>query len=127
MRISRHCMWMNIAEVFSCRSTCCRANNGAIIVSRNNIIGHGYNGPPSGEPHCTGNDCVPLPFKGCVRAIHAERNAITRCVANPSGADLYCTMSPCFECAELIIESKIKRVFYRYPYRESHTVEWLDK
>ena len=48
---------------------------------------------------------------------HAERNALTRCEEDASGADLYVTLEPCCHygktppCTEIIIEKKIKRVF----------------
>ena len=48
---------------------------------------------------------------------HAERNALTHCSEDPSGADLYVTLEPCCHygrtppCTEIIIEKKIKRVF----------------
>ena len=48
---------------------------------------------------------------------HAERNALTRCVEDPAGADLYVTLEPCCHygktppCTEIIIEKKIARVF----------------
>lgn len=117
MRISRHSMWMDIAEVASRRSTCMRANNGAVLVSDRNIVSIGYNGPPSGEPHCTGSNCA---VNGkCVRSIHAEHNAIRRCPSPflVGEMDLYCTMSPCSDCTQRIIEHNIRRIFYRYPYR----------
>lgn len=48
---------------------------------------------------------------------HAERNALTRCREDASGADLYVTLEPCCHygktppCTEIIIEKKIARVF----------------
>ena len=48
---------------------------------------------------------------------HAERNALTKCKEDASGADLYVTLEPCCHygktppCTEIIIENNIKRVF----------------
>jgi diaminohydroxyphosphoribosylaminopyrimidine deaminase/5-amino-6-(5-phosphoribosylamino)uracil reductase len=48
---------------------------------------------------------------------HAERNALTRCKEDVSGADLYVTLEPCCHhgktppCTDIIIERKIGRVF----------------
>ncbi|MGN1206103.1 MAG: bifunctional diaminohydroxyphosphoribosylaminopyrimidine deaminase/5-amino-6-(5-phosphoribosylamino)uracil reductase RibD [Eubacterium sp.] len=48
---------------------------------------------------------------------HAERNALTRCQEDLTGADLYVTLEPCCHqgktppCTEIIIEKKIGRVF----------------
>ncbi len=48
---------------------------------------------------------------------HAERNVLTKCQMDVSGADLYVTLEPCCHygktppCTEIIIEKKIGRVF----------------
>lgn len=48
---------------------------------------------------------------------HAERNALTRCQEDTTGADLYVTLEPCCHygktppCTEIIIEKGIKRVY----------------
>ena len=48
---------------------------------------------------------------------HAERNALTRCKEDLTGADLYVTLEPCCHqgktppCTDIIIERKIGRVF----------------
>lgn len=52
--------------------------------------------------------------------IHAEENAII--FANTIGIDLsdsilYSTLSPCVNCAKLLIKNKIKTVFYDEEYR----------
>lgn len=126
-RISRHQMFMEMAFTASKRSTCSRANNGAILVQDRNVVSIGYNGPPSGEPHCMGPKCVEPGRTGCSRSIHAEANAITRAAATASvrGADLYCTMSPCSNCARLIARYGIGRVFYHYPYRDTAGISEL--
>jgi Tfp pilus assembly PilM family ATPase len=46
--------------------------------------------------------------------LHAEANAITKLAMNTvtsSGSTMYVTLSPCFECAKLIIQSGIKSFF----------------
>lgn len=120
-------MFMEIAEVVAKRATCYRANNGAIITQDNNVVSIGYNGPPQGEPHCYGKDCVPHGQTGCVRSIHAEQNAINRCSSSLlRGADLYCTMYPCVSCQRAIVSSGIARVFYRQPYRSDNVFLGFD-
>ncbi len=48
---------------------------------------------------------------------HAERNALTQCTEDVTGADLYVTLEPCCHqgktppCTDIIIEKKIGRVF----------------
>jgi deoxycytidylate deaminase len=53
--------------------------------------------------------------------LHAESNAImkvARSHASSIGGTMYCTLSPCLECAKLIIQAGIIRVVYseQYPY-----------
>ncbi len=53
--------------------------------------------------------------------LHAESNAIAKVARSTSssiGGTMYSTLSPCFECAKLIIQSGIVRVVYgeQYPY-----------
>ncbi|MEE9376623.1 MAG: hypothetical protein V3V33_01130 [Candidatus Lokiarchaeia archaeon] len=52
-RISKDNYFMKIAEVVSMRSTCIKRNVGAVLVKDNHILSTGYNGAPSGLPHCT--------------------------------------------------------------------------
>lgn len=131
-RISRHHAWMQMAEVAAMRSTCYRGNSGCFIVLRADVVSMGYNGPPSGEPHCRGNACELTNSGGCLRSIHAEANAIHRAELKLGRGklhecDLYTTSAPCVDCAEHILNSGIKRMFYRYPYRVVQGLEMVRK
>jgi dCMP deaminase len=126
-RISRHQMWMQMAEIASRRSTCMRRNVGCIIVKDNNIVSLGYNGSPPGQPHCLGKLCVPPTVLGCQRAIHAEWNAINRL---PEGLTrdlvMYSTESPCSVCANKIITfDAFKELYYTHLYRDTEGVDRL--
>lgn len=60
--------------------------------------------------------------------LHAEANAITKLAktSNSSvGATLYVTLSPCLECAKLIVQSGIKRVVYMEEYRITDGLDFL--
>jgi dCMP deaminase len=125
--------YMQMAEVWSLRSYATRSKVGALIVNpfTRQIISDGWNGMPSGFP----NDEVE--FKnpdGSLTTnplvLHAESNAILKCAAEHGGAKdctLYCTMSPCPDCAKLIIQAKIKRVVYRNDYRISEGIPILQR
>lgn len=119
-RISRDQMWMMMAEVAAMRSTCRRLSVGAVIVDqRHNLVAIGYNGPPSGEPHCTGDACG-IPH--CTRATHAEINALGRVMLPYAKLTLtmYVTASPCEHCWERIAkDSTIGRVVFKNEYRIS--------
>lgn len=62
--------------------------------------------------------------------LHAESNAITKLAKSGNsseGATLYVTLSPCMECAKLIIQSGIKRVVYGEEYRITDGLDLLRK
>lgn len=136
MRPTRVQTFMELAHVWSKRATCFRLNVGAVVVVNGTAISHGYNGAPAGHAHCTGNDC---PGKlRCQQTVHAEVNAIKRVPEElkywGSGilrnhdkitSDIYCTDSPCPDCAELIYETGIKRVFFATPYRITDALDAL--
>ena len=118
-RISRTLMFMQMAEVASKRSTCYRRNVGCLIVKDNNVLSIAYNGPDHGEPHCTGNGCAD-PVNGCVRAIHAERNAIQRTPASswPGPFTMYVTESPCPDCASFMLHHMdFEAIYFMHQYR----------
>ena len=62
--------------------------------------------------------------------LHAESNAIAKLAkSNDSGdgADIFITHAPCIECAKLIYQSGIGRVYYGENYRDDAGVEFLKK
>lgn len=116
MRISRPQMFMEIAHVVAKRATCFRLNVGAVIVADRRIVSIGYNGAPSGAPHCSGNDC-PGRFH-CKETTHAEVNALNYLEEVMASLDLYVTDSPCSACWDVLkADMRIKRVFFATPYR----------
>lgn len=130
MRITRHQMFMDIAETVAKRATCLRGNVGAVIVKEKNIISIGYNGALPGEPHCSVELCDM--DKACHRASHAEYNAIERAELENGmgvnyGCTMYCTVEPCFGCAVKISESNIHQIYFRYSYRLHEGLDWLIK
>lgn len=65
---------------------------------------------------------------GCTRSIHAETNAVAfaaKVGISIEGATLYCSLSPCINCAKLIINSGIKKVVYLEEYRDRSGIELL--
>ena len=62
--------------------------------------------------------------------LHAESNAISkvaRSTNSSEGSTLYITLSPCFECAKLIIQAGITRVVYGEDYRNPEGIDLLDR
>lgn len=112
---------MAIAESVARRGTCDRLQVGAIIMRDNRVISTGYNGNVSGAKHCDHAwDGPELQAQGCRTAVHAEANAIVFAARHGvavENAELWSTHQPCLSCANLIINSGIKRVFYKHSYR----------
>lgn len=129
MRLTRDEQMAYHALITSLRSTCGRKMVGAIIARDGRIISSGYAGPPAGFPHCT-KACMIASgaIGGCQRTIHAEQNAIAyaaRYGISTDGAIIYCTLSPCTNCAKLIINSGIIGVKYIEQYRDASGIELL--
>lgn len=113
--------FMELAQVVAKRSTCNRRSVGAVLVREKRILTTGYNGSPPGLPHCTDAGCL-MVDNHCVRAIHAEQNAIIQAALHGidlSGATCYVTSSPCVHCSKMLIAAGIKRVVYLDSYTES--------
>ena len=122
-------IYMNIAREVSTLSRCNRNKVGCVIVKDNNILSMGYNGTPTSMD----NECEDITTDLYLKNIgiddtiattkwyvlHAESNAIAkmaRSINGCEGATLYTTMSPCKECAKLIIQAGIKEVIFHESY-----------
>ena len=117
-------IYLEMANVWSKNSYCKRMQVGCLIVRNKSIISDGYNGSPSGFPNvCESNKNETLPY-----VLHAEANAITklaRGTQSSNNSTLYVTLSPCFECSKLIIQSGIKRVLFSEVYRKPESISFL--
>jgi dCMP deaminase len=114
---------------------------GAIVVKDDRIISIGYNGMPAGWD----NSCEYLVTAYCDvtkswlttgetktkdEVLHAETNAIAKLARSTEsgfGSDMFITHSPCLDCAKLIFQSGIKRVFYSEEYRDDAGTQFLKK
>lgn len=133
MRISRHQMFMEIAQTVAKRSVCMRLNVGSIIVLDNRVVSIGYNGPGPGKTHCEEIGCEVIDQGGCSRSLHAERNAIERIPESCQNKtlELYTTHSPCRGCAHKIIDfgknRSIRKVFFGIPYRDTEPIAYMKR
>jgi len=147
---------MEVAKVYAKLSSAKRLQVGCVIVKDNTIIGIGYNGMPSGwDNECeiidyvdeNGQDYDEMIAKGYTfgavsdvagyvrrvtkpEVLHAETNAIAkvaRSTNSTENAEMFVTCSPCIECAKLIHQSGIRRVFYGYTYRNDDGLKFLEK
>jgi dCMP deaminase len=61
-------------------------------------------------------------------ALHAESNAIAKLAKTDGGgdgADIFITHAPCIDCAKLIYQSGISRVFYDNNYKNDTGIKFL--
>jgi dCMP deaminase len=124
---------MRIALIVSELSTCARHKVGAALVRDDRILSTGRNGVRKGEAHCCDlMESGQLSYEdhhlwSLDNEIHAEVNAINfaRSYGIPTThATLYCTHSPCINCANFIVEqSKISRIVYIERYDNSGEIE----
>jgi dCMP deaminase len=128
--------FMTITRQVAERSTCLRAKVGAVIVRDKNILATGYNGAPSGLPHCTEVGCLIYESRdpngelveNCFRTIHAEINAIAQAAKNGAGirdAEIFVTHTPCIHCVKVLINTGIRLIHYEKPYRLDSILEIL--
>lgn len=119
-------MYLEMCQVLAKQSYCKRQKVGALVVKENTIIGIGYNGTPSGFP----NRCETEEGETHPETLHAESNAIAKCATNTTstkGATLYTSLSPCLDCAKIIVQCEIKRVVFMRHYRNSNGIKLLRK
>ena len=117
-----------------------RLHVGAVIVKDDSVISYGYNGMPAGwDNNCEdeiGHVFDDIGHIGETRlktkpeVLHAESNAIAKLAKSTNsglGADLFVTHAPCLDCAKLIYQSGISRVWYGANYRDDAGKEFLKK
>jgi dCMP deaminase len=118
---------MAVAHTMAARSTCSRKHVGAVISMFGRIITSGYNGAPSGTPHCV-HSAADVDT-GCDIATHAEENAIffaARYGMHTAGATLHTTCMPCARCSRAIINAGITKVVWDEPYRDIAGIKLLN-
>lgn len=133
-----HNAWMKITTAISEFSTC-RIKIGAIIIKSNMIVGTGYVGSISQDKHCNDTECLLVDNyntygssalgKSCIRTIHAEANAVLKCIERGNNIDgwliSYCTYQPCLNCIKLLLSIGVRKIYYYYPYTDLHRDYYL--
>jgi len=108
-------IWMAFADLISQRSINPSFKVGAVVVTSDNtqVLSIGYNGDYRGGPNKIDSE-----EPGLSGLIHAEVNALIKMdYNNPKDKMLYVNLSPCLDCAKLILNSGIKEVIYKDEYR----------
>jgi dCMP deaminase len=129
--------FIQAAELVKTRSTCLRRKVGAVLVKDKRILATGYNGAPSGLPHCKETGClreqlnVPSGERHeLCRGLHAEQNVILQAAlhgVSVKGSKLYVTCVPCSICAKMIINAGIKGVVYNNSYPDRISSDFFKK
>lgn len=119
-------LYMDIASRVAQESHCKRRQVGAVITTSNgrNILSIGYNGTPANHP----NTCEDINGKTIPTVLHAELNAIAKCAElghSTANATMFVTLSPCINCALLILQAGITTVYYRDQYKCTSGLELL--
>jgi dCMP deaminase len=108
--------FMALAKLSAMRSKDPSTQVGACIVGPNKrVLGVGYNGFPNG---CS-DGVLPWNKEGGFQetkyayVVHAEVNAIMNSNRNNlEGSTLYITLFPCNECAKVVVQAGIKKIYY---------------
>jgi len=111
-----------------------RLQVGAVIVKDDTVISYGYNGMPAGWD----NNCEDEVYqqdgtaglKTKSEVLHAESNSIAKLAKSTNSgldADIFITHAPCLDCAKLIYQAGIRRVYFGQAYRDNAGIEFLKK
>jgi dCMP deaminase len=127
-------MYMDWAARCAQLSHAVRLQVGAVIVKDDSVISYGYNGMPAGwDNNCEDeiiDDTWMVTLKTKPEVLHAESNAVAklaRSANSGSGADIFITHAPCLDCAKLIYQAGIRRVWFGTAYRDTAGVDFLKK
>lgn len=125
--------FMNLAQTVKTRSNCVRRQVGVVLVKDKQIIATGYSGTPKGVRNCDEGGCQRCldrvknilktnERKDLCICICAEQNALIQAAyhgISTKGTILYGTISPCLQCARLIINAGIAVVVYPQVYQNT--------
>jgi len=143
-------MYMDWAARCAQLSHARRLQVGAVIVKDDSVISYGYNGMPAGwDNNCEyeeytydERDTVNgdwsynvdskqwSKLKTKPEVLHAESNSLAklaRSANSGSDADIFITHAPCLDCAKLIYQAGIRRVWFGTAYRDTAGVDFLKK
>lgn len=124
--------YLAIAIIAASRGTCARRKVGCVLVDDSKrVVSIGYNGVAPGETHCSVFPCEGAMFKtgkglDSCRAAHAEQSALIACADIRRVATCYTTVSPCFGCVKLLLQTSCKRAVFLQDYGDTRARSaWL--
>lgn len=128
--------FMRVATETAKLSTCVSKQVGAVLVRDNRIIAIGYNGVPSQRTHCNqifdskDFDRDKHHEWSLYNELHAEQNIISYCAKNGISIDnsiLFVTLSPCINCAKLLLTSGVRMIYYLDIYDKENGLDFLHR
>ena len=115
---------VNVVKMLARRSRATRAQVGCVIWNKDlrTIVSLGYNGTAAGEDNMMERNNVTLDT-----VIHAEMNAIRklRWYQRRKHLVLFVTHTPCMNCANVILDARIREVYYLENYGTHAGVEHM--
>ena len=123
MRQIRAQVFMNFTKELSTLSKCEERGVAAVITDKEltQIYSIGINGGPKGLQDCL---CRIDGKYGC---LHAEQNALIKCLSDAQDKVMFVTLAPCKQCAAAIINAPggFSRVYYHEDWKEDTGLKLL--
>lgn len=122
--------YMQIALLYASQSKAIRKKVGAVLVTSHGVLIPGYNGTVSGSDNRCEHSAPDGSLVTKPGVLHAELNCILKCSKegiSTLGSTLYCTLSPCEECAAMIAAAGIQRVVFLEAYRNTAGIKALER
>ena len=102
-----------------------------LVSEDNKVLATGYNGVPSGFPHCIDEPCEGAKYRSGLgldkcEAIHAEQNALLQVGDVKLIETAYCTTAPCIHCIKLLLNTGCQRIVFNqdYPHSDASKALW---
>ena len=123
MRQIRAQVFMNFTKELATLSKCEERHVAAIITDKEltQIYSIGINGGPKGLQDCL---CRMDGKYGC---LHAEQNALNKCLSDAKDKVMFVTLAPCKQCAAAIINAPggFSKVYYHEYWKEDTGLKLL--
>ena len=124
---------LNFCENVAAQSRCLSRHVGACLVKDGIVLSTGFNRVPNNTHDC--RECIRhISGKNLdiCKAIHAEEDCIFNFLKKHTLEDikdctLYISVAPCYNCAKLIVDLGIKKVYAAKDYNSNYTKAIFDE
>lgn len=120
----------DVLSIYEKRSTCARLQVACLLIRDYRIVASGWNGTPPGMKHCYDIFSSKEIYNSKEKAlehhefaelyeVHAEQACISFSASHgipTKDCQIFVSISPCSNCAKLLISSGIKEVYYKQEY-----------